>query len=99
MEKAKRTDIFFKNIRLFSIAINTEKIIIRIHQTNSLTEENNLIFLYDDLCTLYKYNKDDTCLFIRSIFIKYGIAELHGVFKIIFKKISKQYNEKTHQNN
>jgi hypothetical protein len=89
MEKARRTDIFFKNIRLFSIVINTEKIIIRVYQINSLIEEDNLIFLYDDLCIFYRYNRDDEYLFIRSILIKYEIAELHDVLKITFEEVSR----------
>jgi hypothetical protein len=89
MEKTRRTDIFFKNIRLFSIIINAKKIIARVYRASSLIKEDDFIFFYDDFYIFYKYNRDDTCLFIYNIFIKYGVAKLHGVLKITFKEISK----------
>jgi hypothetical protein len=75
-----------------------EKIIARVYQINFLIKENVLIFFYDDFCIFYKYNRNNAYPFIRNILVKYGIAELHGVFKTTFKEVSKQYKDRTHQN-
>jgi hypothetical protein len=98
MEKAGFTDVFFEKVRLFSIAINAEKIIARVHRASPLAGEEGLVFLYDDLCTLYKYSRDDACLLIRNILVEYGVAELHGILKDTFEEVSRQFKEGTFQN-
>lgn len=98
MEKAGHTDVFFEQVRLFSIAINAEKIIARVHRASRLAGEESLVFLYDELLTLYRYSRDEACLLIRNILVEYGVTELHGILKDTFEEVSRQYKEGRYQN-
>ncbi|KAI8946099.1 hypothetical protein F4801DRAFT_593625 [Xylaria longipes] len=98
MRKAGQTDDFFQSVRLFSIAINVEKVIVRTHRAEALDNKEGLVFLCDELCTLYRYDRDDVCLLIRNILVDYGAKELCKILKNTVEEVSKQYAEGTFQN-
>ncbi|KAJ2984431.1 hypothetical protein NUW58_g6061 [Xylaria curta] len=98
MRKAGQTDAFFQSVRLFSIAINAEKVIVRTHRAKPLGSRGGLIFLCDEICTLYKYDRDTVCLLVRNILMEYGAKELCKILKSTVEEVSKQYVEGTFQN-
>jgi hypothetical protein len=93
MERAGRSDIFFRDVRVFSIAINAQQIIARVHRAKPLDEGKDLEFLCHELPTLYGYNRDEACLLIRNILVEYGVKELHGILKATFEEVSRRYKE------
>ncbi|KAI0967035.1 hypothetical protein F4678DRAFT_483390 [Xylaria arbuscula] len=97
MRKARQTDAFFQHVRLFSIAINAEKMIVRTHRAQALDDRGGLVFLYDELCVLYRYDRDTICLLIRNILMKYGADELSKILKCTVEEVSKQFVDGTFQ--
>jgi hypothetical protein len=99
MERVGHEDAFFDNVRLFSIAINAEKAIVRIHRAEMLDGEEGLVYLFDDICTLHDYQRDEICVLIRNILLRYGAAKLRGILKTTFDEVSKQYKQELNQDN
>jgi hypothetical protein len=97
MERVGHDDAFFNDVRLFSIAINAEKAVVRIHRAQKLDDEEGLVYLFDDICTLHEYGRDEICILIRNILLKYGAAKLRGILKTTFDEVSRQYKEELHK--
>ena len=65
-------------MHVFSISLNAEKLVARLHRTIRIPNSKLLQFCYDDLYTLYNYSKNEACLLIRSMLLEYGVARLRG---------------------
>ena len=99
MEKAGKSDGFFKNVRTISIALNAEKIIARIHRAKPLTGSLPLDYAYDDLKIIHQYTKKQACKLIRSILLEYGAQKLHTILKDTFQTVSELYTKGNHPKN
>ncbi|KAI1300898.1 hypothetical protein F5Y03DRAFT_385772 [Xylaria venustula] len=97
MRKAGQADAFFQHVRLFSIAINAEKMIVRTHRAKALDDRGSLIFLYHEVCVLYRYDRDTVCLLVHNILMKYGADELSKILKSTVEEVSKQFVDGTFQ--
>lgn len=97
MERAGHEDIFFNDVRLFSIAINAEKAIVRVHRAESLGE-HGLRYLFDELCEIKTSERDEICVLIRNIILQYGAGKLRGILRAAFKEVSGEYERSLRQN-
>ena len=91
MEKAGKLDVFFKKVRTVSIALNAEKIIVRVHRAEPSTGSLPLNYAYDDLIRIDQYTKKQACKLIRSILLDYGAQKLHTTLKNTFQTVSDLY--------
>ncbi|KAI1860789.1 uncharacterized protein JN550_011251 [Neoarthrinium moseri] len=98
MERIGDTDTFFEDVRLFSVAINADTAIVRTHRAKPLDGEG-LVYLFDELCVLKDYRRDDICVLIRNILVKYGATTLRQILKDTFDQVSSQYQEELQQDN
>ncbi|KAI0409945.1 hypothetical protein F4802DRAFT_611660 [Xylaria palmicola] len=98
MRRAGQTDAFFRDVRLFSVAINAEQVIVRTHRAKPLDSADGLVFLCDELCDLYGYDRDTVCRLIRNILMEYGAKELCKILRSTVEEVSQQYAEGTFQN-
>lgn len=57
-----------------------------------------MVFLYNELCTVYRYSIDDAYLLIRNILVEYSVAELHGILNVTSNEVSRQQKEGTFPN-
>lgn len=79
MREGQETRTFFDHVRVFSISLNAEKLIARVHRARPLSDQENMLeFLWDELYVLPDYSRDQACLLIRNILLNYGVARLRG---------------------
>ncbi|KAI1748248.1 hypothetical protein F4782DRAFT_517850 [Xylaria castorea] len=97
MNKANQDDAFFKHVRLFSVSINAEKVIARIHRAVLVDNTDDgpvLEFLYDDLNkTQYRYTRDEVCTLIHNILSDYAELKLLPILKAAVQKVLKDYKQ------
>ena len=101
MAAGEQQATFFKNVRVFSICLNAEKIVARVHRaepipnspsptrpTRSKSVPPVLRFYYDELhnSPLYNYSKNQACLLLRNILLEYGLVRLRGYLGQAAKK-------------
>ena len=78
MEAGDQIDAFFKHVRVFSISLNAEKLIVRVHRAIPYPEQGTLKFVYDDLYSLSHYTRNESSLLIRNLLLEYGLSRLRG---------------------
>ncbi|KAI0869399.1 hypothetical protein GGS24DRAFT_478930 [Hypoxylon argillaceum] len=82
MSEAGHQDKFFSDVRLFSIAINSQTFALRVHRAQIVEGEGEgLQFSYDDICKGLGYKRDDVCNLIRNILVGYAEKTLLDVLK------------------
>jgi hypothetical protein len=97
MNKARHDEVFFQDVRLFSIAINAEKVIVRVHRAKPVNngDDTGLIFTYDDLYpkSKFHYTRDEVCTLIHNILIEYAETKLLGILKRTVETVLKEYKQ------
>ncbi|KAI0433163.1 hypothetical protein F5Y09DRAFT_338956 [Xylaria sp. FL1042] len=97
MNRAYQNEQFFRDVRVFSIAINIEKLVVRVHRAKPLRSKNvtGLVFTYDDLYPDHKflYTKDGICTLIYNILIEYSEKTLLGILKRAVEKVLKEHEQ------
>ncbi|KAI0187718.1 hypothetical protein EV127DRAFT_513500 [Xylaria flabelliformis] len=97
MAKADHQAAFFKDVRLFSFAINTQQVIARAHRAVPVTVggQTGLEFYYDELNanSQFYYTRDSICTFIHNILIDYAESKLLGVIKAAVEKVLKEHKQ------
>ncbi|TGJ80312.1 hypothetical protein E0Z10_g8456 [Xylaria hypoxylon] len=96
MNKANHDEIFYKDVRVFSIAINVEKVIARVHRAAlvDIGDGPVLEFFYDDLQkTKFSYTRDEVCTLIHNILSDYAETKLLGILKATVEKVLKEYKQ------
>ncbi|KAI0455591.1 hypothetical protein F5B21DRAFT_503150 [Xylaria acuta] len=92
MVKAGHQAAFFKDVRLFSFAINAQQIIARVHRAVPIDVggQIGLEFYYDELNTQIYYTRDKICTLIHNILSEYAESKLLGVLKAAVEKVLKE---------
>ncbi|KAI0972043.1 hypothetical protein F4678DRAFT_430980 [Xylaria arbuscula] len=97
MNRANDDEIFFKDVRLFSIAINAKEVIVRVHRARAIEKVNNvgLAFSYDELYHEEKvrYTRDEVCTLLHNILIEYAEKKLLGILKNTVDKVLKAHEQ------
>lgn len=103
MNKANEDESFFKDVRLFSIAINAKEIIVRVHRARAIKKVNDvgLAFSYDDLYSEEKvrYSRDEVCTLLHNILIEYGEKKLLGILQNTVKKVLNTHEQSLKRKN
>lgn len=93
MIRANHEDIFFKEVRIFSIVFNAKDLIVRVHRCEKLST-GALSFRFDQFEVLNGYTKDEACSLVKAILTDYGERELHPILKATFDQIVTQEDER-----
>ena len=90
-------ELFFQHVRVFSISLNAEKLVARVHRAERLpnpeqrTKERPnpplLKFLWDVLYVETDYTRNQVSLLIRNLLLEYGVVRLRGYLGQAAKKI------------
>ena len=91
--EADMQDVFFEKARFFSATAGAYGVTIRIHRAMKaepkflIRSDYPLVFLYDDLYTSKRLEREDLLHVVRTIFSEYGIATLLPRLHEAVKKI------------
>ncbi|KAI0904609.1 hypothetical protein F4823DRAFT_633865, partial [Ustulina deusta] len=103
MKRAGQDEIFFKDVRVFSIAVNAEQFIVRAHRAKPISNDGEvaLVFSYDDLNpkSKFEYTRDQVCTLIHNILIEYAEKKLLGILKSSVVKVLKGHNQELKRKN
>ncbi|KAH9905854.1 hypothetical protein F4778DRAFT_681545 [Xylariomycetidae sp. FL2044] len=95
MNRAKQDTKFFTDVRLFSMAINAEKLIVRVHRAREIVngDRTGLVFTYDDLYHQPKfyYTRDEACTFVHNILNNYAKQTLLPTLKDAIATVLKEH--------
>ena len=97
MEKAGKLGSFFKNVRVLSIAINAERMIVRVHRAEPSTVLP-LDFAYDELMSTSPYTITQAWALIKSFLYEYAAQQLCEILKDAFQTVSKLYEKAKRKN-
>ncbi len=98
MQRVQRADDFFEKVRVFSLVLNAEKLIARIHRARRISPQSqNVEFLYDDICEIFKYNRDQVSLLIRTILMAYAKPKLFPILKETYQDIAELFARETEE--
>ncbi|KAI0506358.1 hypothetical protein F5B22DRAFT_650748 [Xylaria bambusicola] len=98
MSRAKQDDVFFKDVRVFSVAINEEEAIVRVHWAVPVSngDDSGLEFLHNNLHYRQEkkpYTRDGLCTLIHNILINYAEKTLLKILKSTVDKILKEHKK------
>ncbi|KIX09790.1 uncharacterized protein Z518_00871 [Rhinocladiella mackenziei CBS 650.93] len=82
-------DIFWENVRVFSIDLNAREIKLRVHRA-APESDNSLRFYFDDITSLTEYTRDQACQLVKGVLLDYAKSELYGILKNTFQKVSER---------
>ncbi|KAI0545674.1 hypothetical protein F4679DRAFT_599278 [Xylaria curta] len=86
---------FFKDVRLFSFAIDTQQIIARVYRAVPVTvgTHTGLEFYFDELNanSQFNYTRDSICTLIQNILIDYAESKILGVLKAADEKVLEEH--------
>ncbi|KAI1361334.1 hypothetical protein F5Y08DRAFT_342801 [Xylaria arbuscula] len=81
MSTVGHQDTFFSDVRLFSIATNAQKFVLRVHRARASEDGEGLEYCYDDICKGIEYKRDNICHLIGNILTKYAEKTLLDILK------------------
>lgn len=97
MNRAGDDATFFNDVRLFSIAINAERVVVRAHRARLVDsgDDTELVFSYDELYPRSKphYTRDEVCTLIHNILLEYGEKELLPILKKTVVSVLKDFQQ------
>jgi hypothetical protein len=94
MDRSDNEDIFFKEVRVFSVVINAQDLGVRVHRVVKLPSGGGtLCFQFDEFRLLDCYTRDQACLLIKVIINDYAAKELYPILKSTFASIITQEDE------
>ncbi|KAI0435839.1 hypothetical protein F4803DRAFT_544271 [Xylaria telfairii] len=97
MNRAGDNATFFKDVRVFSVAINAEKVIARVHRARPVDsgDDTELVFSYDDLYpkSRFHYTRDEVCRLIHNVLLDYGEKTLLPKLKKTVASVLKEYKQ------
>lgn len=91
MLQAGDQEVFFHQVRIFSIVLNAREIRVRVHR--AIANNNSLSYHFDDIVVMNDYSKEEAYLLLKNILTEYGEKELHEILRNTFEKVSRMEDE------
>lgn len=89
--KRAGTDKDFYKIRVFTITLNARSLTLRCHRAEIEDKGfgRGMYFYHDEIATFQDYTRDEACVLIKNILIKYAKVELLELLKLTFREAIK----------
>ncbi|KIW97662.1 uncharacterized protein Z519_01246 [Cladophialophora bantiana CBS 173.52] len=77
---------FFKDVRTFSIVLNNEDMVLRMHRAER-DGDSQLRYEFTEVAKIRDYSRDAACHLVKSILLDYGLSHLHPILKDTFRMV------------
>ncbi|KIX05237.1 uncharacterized protein Z518_06109 [Rhinocladiella mackenziei CBS 650.93] len=78
---------FFKDVRTFSIVLNNEDMVLRMHRAER-DRGGQLRYEFTEVAKVRDYSRDAACHLVKSVLLDYGLLHLHPILKDTFRKVA-----------
>lgn len=78
---------FFKDVRTFSIVLNNEDMVLRMHRAERNTDDR-LRYHFTEVARIRNYSRDAACHMVKSVLLDYALPHLHPILKETFQRVA-----------
>lgn len=78
---------FFKDVRTFSIVLNNEDMVLRMHRAE-IVGDGQLRYQFTEVAHIRGYSRDAACHLVKSVLLDYALPKLRPILKASFQKVT-----------
>ncbi|OAG40705.1 hypothetical protein AYO21_05003 [Fonsecaea monophora] len=78
---------FFNDVRTFSIVLNNEDMVLRMHRAEQTTDDR-LSYHFTEVARVRNYSRDVACHMVKSVLLDYALPHLYPILKETFQMVA-----------
>ena len=78
---------FFKDVRVFTIVLNNEDMLLRMHRAEK-SSEGRLRYEFTEVAKIRDYDRFGACHLVKSVLVDYALPHLHPILRETFKRVA-----------